>query len=137
MKSVHTAAISLVLASLACPSLPSLAAPGKQTSAVCKIALAVGMERNEVEEKVAAALGAEKHYSPYANDLKGGDVVYKGVGCSLLVTYAGGYPAYWLTNANEKENWKIIINLNHNSVRLPRKLNIIQLYFTSSLKCTL
>ena len=58
--------------------------------------LKIGMNREQVEEKVAAILGKQDTYSPYGNNLQGGTVQYRDGNCVLAVTYKAGAPAPWV-----------------------------------------
>jgi hypothetical protein len=78
---------------------PAYAALPQSACRVCKIPLSEGMERRDVEEKVAAALGKENHYAPYGDKLKGGLVSYVDGKWILRVTYSQGSPAPWVINA--------------------------------------
>jgi hypothetical protein len=67
---------------------------------VCKIPMSVGMERSEVEKKVAQALGKESRYTPYNDNLQGGVVAYADGRWILRVSYGPGAVAPWVVNAN-------------------------------------
>jgi hypothetical protein len=77
---------------------PAYAAAPQSACRVCKISLSAGMERRDVEQKVAAALGTENHYAPYGDKLKGGLVSYADGKWILRVTYSQGSPAPWVIN---------------------------------------
>lgn len=93
------AARCLALAGLSLAAVIVHAAPVKRACHICKIALQAGMTRSDVEQKVAASLGQESHYSPYANNLAGGVVAYRDGNWILRVTYQQGSPAPRVINA--------------------------------------
>ncbi len=66
---------------------------------VCQIPLSVGMERLDVEKRVAQALGKESRYTPYNDNLQGGVVAYADGRWILRVTYGPGAVAPWVVNA--------------------------------------
>jgi len=55
--------------------------------------LRAGMNREQVEQQVAAILGAQHAYSPHGNNLQGGTARYRDGDCVLTVTYKAGAPA--------------------------------------------
>jgi hypothetical protein len=55
------------------------------------------MNRERVEDQVAALLRKQKSYSPYGNNLAGGTVAYRDGDWILEVVYKAGAPAPWVT----------------------------------------
>ncbi len=64
--------------------------------------LKIGMNREQVEEKVAALLGKQKTYSPYGNNLRGGTVRYRDEDWVLEIVYKAGAPAPWIMTKDGK-----------------------------------
>ena len=52
-----------------------------------------GATRTALEQKVATLQGTTSSYSPYANNLRGGTVLYRDGSCALKVLFAPGAPA--------------------------------------------
>ena len=68
------------------------------TSRFHSLGLKTGMNREDVEKQVSALLGQQQQYSPYGNNLRGGDVQYRDGDWVLKVKYKAGAPAPWAEN---------------------------------------
>ena len=60
------------------------------------IELEIGMQRQQVEDRVASLLSRPKQYSLYGNNLRGGVVQYRDGDWVLEVKYNAGAPAPWI-----------------------------------------
>jgi hypothetical protein len=60
------------------------------------------MPRLEAETLIAGALAKRVEYTPYANNLRGGPVVYRAKHCVLRVIYQPGAPAALLSTPEGK-----------------------------------
>lgn len=98
MKVFRFAAFCCAFATLSISGAQAQAAAAKNACRICEVP-SVGMERADVEEKVAAITGKESDFSPYRSDLKGGVVVYRDGAWTMRVTYQSGSPAPWVINA--------------------------------------
>lgn len=67
-----------------------------KTSRFHSLELKAGMNREEVENKIATILNEPKTYSPYMNNLQGGVVEYRDEDWVLEVKYKAGMPAPWV-----------------------------------------
>ena len=67
-----------------------------ETSRFTTLDLKIGMNREQVEEKVAVLLGTRNTYSTYGNNLRGGTVRYRDGDWILTVDYKAGAPAPWI-----------------------------------------
>jgi hypothetical protein len=75
----------------------------KQKIAVSRlhqVEVKVGMERQKVEDQIAALLARTTKYSPYGNNLLGGIVEYRDGDWILRVTYKAGAPAPWVKSSD-------------------------------------
>jgi hypothetical protein len=71
-----------------------------ETSRFNGLDIKVGMNRDDVERKVAVLLNTQKTYSPYGNNLSGGVVQYRDGQWILEIRYQAGSPAPWIKNAD-------------------------------------
>ena len=91
---------------LGCSDQQSAEAPGQvvgsEISRFTTLDLKVGMNREQVEEQVAALLETRSTYSTYGSNLIGGTVRYGDGDWILEVEYKAGAPAPWIIGEDGK-----------------------------------